>query len=1503
VGEVVAGGNGVGNALNQLYNPRGLTVDGSGNVYVADYNNYRIVKWAPDATEGVIFANSIYSFDLEFDSDGNLYSVDYSNHQIKKFSPGASSGVVIAGTGSNGSGSDQFYYPTGIGLDSSGNVYVADSENHRVQKIKKYPEIFIESGSTTGVLSITGIEDRVDEEDETIIVTPGSSVSNVVSSITEETTITLLDNSITLTQKDDPFNGLSKSSVSWGDFDNDGDKDVAIMGQSNTTGAFTDIYKNDEGTFSRMDQNFENMYDGDLSWVDLNKDGFLDLVVSGYNKTPLLKIYMSKNNAQYFEESENSYGLPELFSSNMAWGDLDNDGDIDLAITGIDSENNSVFSIYYRVNDADNFEKETQFSGNSNVGSSNSYLEIVDIDFDGDNDIKYAGGTVYNSFFRTSNNQYNWWDNNKPTKNASIGFVKQQGSGNLNYFEMGEKDDGSLVSNDYVTNYIPADSLGVQLKLKNGDIAVGDYDNNGTDDVVFTGEDENGVPITKLYEAIPSSSYDNANGFSYVESSIKLTGLRESTADWVDYDMDGDLDLFLTGIDNQGAKTILYETEIRNKDNVAPPKVTGLKAEDLGNGKIKFSWDVPSDDFSNNIGYVLRLGTTSGGTELSNTFSNLSTGNRLISLPPPIYSNSYETILDPGTYYFAVQAIDGGLKAGEFSDESSYTLKYEWKLLNQGGIVDRRISGYENPVMKIGDIDNDGDLDLIYGAKSSGNYNDNYTKVFKFDGTRLIGDANNNDYWNGGIQSSSSITDIDIDDINSDGQSDVVINSYREGSTSNITAYIADESGNLVQNQIDSGLHNGKVKIIDMNNDGTSEVVLIGLTADNTSGKPKIYIYELNNSEQGYQGSNNGYYSFTKIDISDQVDELTYASYDLGDVDNDQDIDIIISGFDESQGLKAYIYKNIGKAGLTYELEKTTNNIAAIRDGTVDFVDFDSDGDLDAAISGTGLQGDIFEIYKNDLNEGKENWPRIDLGLTGMRNGKTDLGDFNGDGYTDIIYSGLLEGLGKVTKLAEYTSESNSYVDSPFDVSDIIEASVEFGDIDGDGDLDFILSGEDKDGNGNVFRAYLNNRNESAAVEEPKSGSRAGSTEESTYVENAPPSVPEIISTKILLSEQTKDGNLVVEFSWNASTDDLTPVDGLTYALKIGTTENGEEIMSSNSNPNGLRKTAEKGNAEHNLKWKVSLPSGEYYWSVQAIDASYNGSKFSEPRKFISSSDLKLGDSNGDDSVNILDLTNIIDKILGNSVNVWVQETSDINDDGKIDVVDISGLISIILNSSNSGIPYGTDPDRNLNYISSKPVGDLEIIYSGNKVFFESENEVTAIQFSINKSVEYSFSKELKENFSIISFEKDGNLNHLIYSNDNKSLLDYSNIIFSYVDKSLKDYEISEIKAASIDGLSLNTIYKDESYFDTENDLLKVYPNPTQNNLNILGSIENEINIIDVKIYNLVGVVVYEKSFDSIDRFRELDLSNLISGVYLIEINSLVGKEINKTQIYKFIKN
>jgi hypothetical protein len=47
----------------------------------------------------------------------------------------------------------------------------------------------------------------------------------------------------------------------------------------------------------------------------------------------------------------------------------------------------------------------------------------------------------------------------------------------------------------------------------------------------------------------------------------------------------------------------------------------------------------PKDDFSSSLGYVLRLGTTAGGTELSNTESDITTGRRLITKPAAIYTS------------------------------------------------------------------------------------------------------------------------------------------------------------------------------------------------------------------------------------------------------------------------------------------------------------------------------------------------------------------------------------------------------------------------------------------------------------------------------------------------------------------------------------------------------------------------------------------------------------------------------------------------------------------------------------------------------------------------------------------------------------------------------------------------------------------------------------------------------------------------------------------------
>ncbi|CAF1375177.1 unnamed protein product [Adineta ricciae] len=51
-GEVVAGGNGQGNRLDQLYAPCGVFVDKDHSVYVVDSGNHRVMRWCADSREG-----------------------------------------------------------------------------------------------------------------------------------------------------------------------------------------------------------------------------------------------------------------------------------------------------------------------------------------------------------------------------------------------------------------------------------------------------------------------------------------------------------------------------------------------------------------------------------------------------------------------------------------------------------------------------------------------------------------------------------------------------------------------------------------------------------------------------------------------------------------------------------------------------------------------------------------------------------------------------------------------------------------------------------------------------------------------------------------------------------------------------------------------------------------------------------------------------------------------------------------------------------------------------------------------------------------------------------------------------------------------------------------------------------------------------------------------------------------------------------------------------------
>ncbi|MFY8035305.1 MAG: NHL repeat-containing protein, partial [Flexibacteraceae bacterium] len=148
------GGFADGNATVSRFNvPRGIAIDGTGNVFVADGQNNRIRKITPlgivttlagTGTGG--FLNGIVSnatfrnpSGITVDNFGNVYVADRDNNSIRKIN---SSGEVstFAGSGSagyaDGTGTSAvFTAPTGVSVDGAGNVFVVDYGNHFIRKI------------------------------------------------------------------------------------------------------------------------------------------------------------------------------------------------------------------------------------------------------------------------------------------------------------------------------------------------------------------------------------------------------------------------------------------------------------------------------------------------------------------------------------------------------------------------------------------------------------------------------------------------------------------------------------------------------------------------------------------------------------------------------------------------------------------------------------------------------------------------------------------------------------------------------------------------------------------------------------------------------------------------------------------------------------------------------------------------------------------------------------------------------------------------------------------------------------------------------------------------------------------------------------------------------------------------------------------------------------------------------------------------------------------------
>lgn len=177
-GSGTAGYSGDGGAAvsARLRCPRGIAVDGKGNLYVADSYNFRIRKVTPDGTIRTLAGNGDYGRSgdgglattasiglvqsLVLDEAGNLYLADVYYHCVRKLSP---AGVIstVAGTGTPGFSGDggpavnaALQFPRGLATDVHGNLYIADAGNHRVRKVS--PAGIISSVAGTTVAGYAG---------------------------------------------------------------------------------------------------------------------------------------------------------------------------------------------------------------------------------------------------------------------------------------------------------------------------------------------------------------------------------------------------------------------------------------------------------------------------------------------------------------------------------------------------------------------------------------------------------------------------------------------------------------------------------------------------------------------------------------------------------------------------------------------------------------------------------------------------------------------------------------------------------------------------------------------------------------------------------------------------------------------------------------------------------------------------------------------------------------------------------------------------------------------------------------------------------------------------------------------------------------------------------------------------------------------------------------------------------------------------------------------------
>ncbi|HAP59092.1 MAG TPA: hypothetical protein DCR93_06140, partial [Cytophagales bacterium] len=455
-------------------------------------------------------------------------------------------------------------------------------------------------------------------------------------------------------------------------------------------------------------------------------------------------------------------------------------------------------------------------------------------------------------------------------------------------------------------------------------------------------------------------------------------------------------------------------------------------------------------------------------------------------------------------------------------------------------------------------------------------------------------------------------------DFNADGQPDFFIAGVNSSTAPTHNAQVFLNNGDSTFSTLTgmTPVSTASISIADYNADGYPDIALMG---SDESGDPVTEIYR-----------NNAGASFTAQSFGLEALERGYILW--FDVDQDGDLDLLQSGRNASNVslTKLWIFN-----GTSYTEQAT--DLPIITSGDIKVADVNGDSWQDLLITGaeSGL-GEKSDIY---LNNQDYTFTAQNIGFTAVSSSHLAIGDFNQDGHVDVALTGKDASSNEVSVL--YKNNGNgTFSDASAGLTQVEQGTVQLIDLDNDGLQDVVLAGADAGSNlrGNI---YINDGGPTYSFTELadtllemgegdfafadfngdnkldllQSGLGDVTRFSKLYASATPTANTAPMAPTGLIANTSEDS---VWFSWNPAIDGETASASLTYALYVGTSSGGIDVMSPGANlANGYRRISGPGNVGWDTAFHLrDIPEGLYYWSVQAIDGGGMASAFATEGTF-----------------------------------------------------------------------------------------------------------------------------------------------------------------------------------------------------------------------------------------------------------------------------------------------